>query len=75
MFCDFITKYTEFFCLKNEKSFCIAKAFCNANASHIFSTKNIGIFEILTFENLTTSLVLNNWALTSAEVILKHYHP
>ena len=36
-------------------------------ASHIFSTKNIDIFEILTFEVLTnrslmTSLVLNNWA-------------
>ena len=26
---------------------------CNAKAFHIFSTKNIGIFEILTFENLT----------------------
>ena len=37
-------------------------------ASHIFSTKNIGIFEILTFEILTsrlltTLLVLNNSAL------------
>ena len=31
---------------KNEGSFC--------NASHIFSTKNIGIFEIFTFEILTT---------------------
>ena len=37
----------KFFVEKNEKSFCIAKA------SHIFSTKNIGIFEILTFEILT----------------------
>ena len=36
-----------------------------AKASHIFTTKNIGIFEQLTFENLTKrfltmSLVLNN---------------
>ena len=36
-------------------------------ASHIFSTKDTGIFEILMFEilttrQLTTSLVLNNWA-------------
>ena len=34
----------NFFCVKNERSFCTAKA------SQIFSTKNIGIFEILTFE-------------------------
>ena len=38
-----------------------------AKDSHIFSTKNIGVFEILTFEILTsrlltTSLVLNNQA-------------
>ena len=38
-----------------------------AKASHIFSTKNIGIYEILTFEiltkhELTTSLVLKNRA-------------
>ena len=38
-----------------------------AKASNIFSTKNICIFEKLTSENLTkrqltTSLVLNNWA-------------
>ena len=32
---------------KNERSF------CNAKASHIFSTKNIGVFEILKFEILT----------------------
>ena len=36
-----------FFVEKNERSF------CNAKASHIFSTKNIGIYEILTFEILT----------------------
>ena len=40
---------------------------CNCKASHIFSTKNIGLFQILTFEiltkrELTTSLVLNNRA-------------
>ena len=29
------------------------RSFCTAKASHIFSTKNIGIFEILTFEILT----------------------
>ena len=44
------------------------RSFCNAKASHIFSTKNIDIFEILRFEILTsrlltTSLVLNNRAL------------
>ena len=37
MFYNYISKYTEIFC-------------CTAKASHIFSTKNIGIFEILTFE-------------------------
>ena len=26
------------------------RCFCSAKASHIFSTKNIGMFEILTFE-------------------------
>ena len=41
---------------------------CTAKASHIFSTKNNGVFEIFTFEILTkrlltTSLVLNNRAL------------
>ena len=39
------TKYTEIFCCKNERSF--------AKASHIFSTNNISIFEILMFEILT----------------------
>ena len=37
----FTTKYTEIFVEKNE-----------GKASHIFSTKNIGIFEKLTSENL-----------------------
>ena len=68
MFYDFITKYTDIFCCKNERSF------CNAKASHIFSTKFIGIFEILTFEilmsrKLTTSLVLNNWDLVCLKFI------
>ena len=45
------------------------KAFALQKASLIFSTKNIGIFEILMFEiltsrQLTTSLVLNNRTLT-----------
>ena len=39
---NFITKYNDV--EKNERSF------CNAKGSHIFSTKNIGIFEILTFD-------------------------
>ena len=64
MFYDFITKYSDIFCRKNERNF------CNAKASHIFSTKTIGVFEILKFEiltkrYLTTSLVLNNRALDS----------
>ena len=45
VFYNFITKYTDFF-LTIERSFCTAKA-------HIFSTKNIGLFEKLTSENLT----------------------
>ena len=48
VFYDFITKSTDIFCRKNERSFCSAKA------SHIFSTKNIGKFKILTFEILTS---------------------
>ena len=36
-----------FFVENNEKSF------CNAKASHIFSTKNVGFFQILAFEILT----------------------
>ena len=42
----FTTLYTEIFCRKNE-------SFYNAKASHIFSTKNIGVFEIFKFEILT----------------------
>ena len=38
---------TLIFFSKDERSFCTAKA------SHIFSTKNIGIFEKLLSENLT----------------------
>ena len=46
VFYDFITKYADiFFVEKNASSFCIAKA------SHIFfNKKNIGVFQILTFE-------------------------
>ena len=44
------------------------RSFCSAKASHIVSTKNIGIIEKITSENLTklkltTWLVLNNRAL------------
>ena len=42
-----MTKYTDICVEKNERSFCTTKA------SHIFPTKNIGIFQILTFEILT----------------------
>ena len=47
MFYDFITKNTDIFCGKHERSFCTAKA------SHIVSTKNVGILQILTFDILT----------------------
>ena len=47
MFYDFITKYTDIFVEKNVRSFSSAKAF------HIFSTKYIGVFEILMLEILT----------------------
>ena len=48
------------------------EAFAMQKLLRFFSTKNIGIFQILTFEILTTSLVLNNRAqlFTFAE---KHY--
>ena len=45
---EFLTKYTDIFVQKNERSFCTAKA------SHFFFNKNIGIFEMLTFEILTS---------------------
>ena len=47
VFYDFVIKYTDTFCRKNERSFCTAKA------SHIFSTKNTGVYEICFFEILT----------------------
>ena len=61
VFCNFITKYTNILVETMREA---------AKASHIFFNKNIGIFEILTFEiltshKLTTSLVLNNWAQTA----------
>ena len=59
MFYNFITKYTDIFVEKMREA---------AKASHIFSTKNIEVFQILAFEILTerllmTPLVLNNRAL------------
>ena len=53
----------EYFLLEKNR-----ERFCNAKATHVFSAKNFGVFEILTFEILTkylltTSLVLNTWAL------------
>ena len=47
LFYNFITKYFDIFCCKNERSFCTAKT------SHFFSTKNIGVSQILTFEIVT----------------------
>ena len=44
VFYDYITKYTEIFVEKMR----------DAKASHIFSDKNISVFEILTFEILTS---------------------
>ena len=56
MFYDFITKYTDIFVKKGKPLQCKSFSY--------FSTKNTGIFQILTFEiltkrKLTTSLVLN----------------
>ena len=42
-----MSKYTDIFCWKNQRC---------AKASHIFSTKNIGIFEKLTSENFSETL-------------------
>ena len=46
-FYDFVNKYTDIFCRKNESSFPTTKA------SHTFSTKNIVVYKILMFEILT----------------------
>ena len=48
-------------------SFQHERIFCSAKASHLFSAKNIGIFQIVTFEILMKGylmalLVLNNGA-------------
>ena len=54
MFRHFITKYTDIFCLKNERIF--------QHFSH-FSTKDFGIFKILAFVILTNcnfNKTLNN---------------
>ena len=67
MFYDFISKYTDIF----------VEETIATKASHIFFfNKNIGIFEILTFEiftkrYLTTSLALNNRALILSCGLLK----
>ena len=44
---DFITKYTEIFVEKMREAFALQKLLT------FFATKNIGIFEKLTSENLT----------------------
>ena len=43
---DFITKYTDIFVEKNERSF-----------SHIFSTKILTYFRYFTFETLTNDVI------------------
>ena len=53
------------------------RSISTAKALHIFSTKNIGVFEILTFEILTTRLlkmllVLNNRALDQGRKIIRN---
>ena len=65
MFYDFITNYTDIFVEKCEKLL-QCKSFY-----HFFKNKNIDDFQILMFEiltkrSLTTSLVLNNWALINS---------
>ena len=50
-FCCF-TKFTDNFCWKNERSFCIIP-----KASHIFSIKNVDVFHILKLEILTNNVV------------------
>ena len=48
MFDDFIGKYTNIFIDKMREAFTMQKLLT------FFSTKNIGVFQILTFEILTT---------------------
>ena len=74
MFYDFITKYIENFCWKNESSF------CNAKASHIFFNKkywHVWDINVWNFNEtlLTTSLVLNNRAQTCSIRIYFAYCP
>ena len=47
------------------------ECYCTAKASHIFSTKNIGIFEILTFEILTSVLKKQGHVVLMFKVWLK----
>ena len=48
MFYDFLTKYTDIFVEKMKEAFALQKLFT------FFQQKNIGKFEILTFEILTS---------------------
>ena len=63
MFYDCIIKYTDIFVERNVRSFCSAKA------SEISSTKNIGIFQIFTFENLMKRLLMTSLVLSSRLLI------
>ena len=65
MFYDFITQTTDIFVEKMREAFALT----------LFQQNKTGIFEILTFEiltsrQLTTSLVLNNRALVSERALL-----
>ena len=51
-FYGFIAKYNDIFCRKNEREAFALQKLLSAKASHIFSTKNIGIFHKLRFEIL-----------------------
>ena len=64
--CRYFCENSSYFCIKTQVIMFIffpairarlfkamKRSFCTAKASHIFSTKNIGVFEILTFEILT----------------------
>ena len=54
MFYDFITKYTEFFFLKKWQKLLQCKSFLH------FFNKNIGVFEILTFDILKKTPLTND---------------
>ena len=50
MFYNFITKYSDIFVAKMREAFAVQKLLT------FFSTKNIGLFQILTFENINKTL-------------------